>query len=130
TSAPLRLANLAALDAEVVASFTRAHSTADVVRILHTEGVPVAPILTTAQVVESPQVEERRLFLDVYDDAGQVRERAVLGSPVKLSALDEAPLTTPPRRGEHTAAVLGELLGLSTDDIKALDASGAIEVAP
>jgi crotonobetainyl-CoA:carnitine CoA-transferase CaiB-like acyl-CoA transferase len=47
------------------------------------------------------------------------------GNPIKMSRLSEGPLRKHPGPGEHTAQVLSNLLGLDTDDIEHLRASGA-----
>ena len=44
--------------------------------------------------------------------------------PVRLSASEA--VTPPPLAGQHTAEILGEVLGLSKDDVAALPARGAV----
>jgi crotonobetainyl-CoA:carnitine CoA-transferase CaiB-like acyl-CoA transferase len=55
--------------------------------------------------------------------AGAVR---VLGVPIKLSDTPGAVRTAPPALGQHTEDILREDCGLSSGDIAALRASGAI----
>jgi crotonobetainyl-CoA:carnitine CoA-transferase CaiB-like acyl-CoA transferase len=50
---------------------------------------------------------------------------SVSSCPVRLSA-SPAVTTAPPLAGEHTAEVLGEMLGLSKEDVAALQERGAI----
>jgi crotonobetainyl-CoA:carnitine CoA-transferase CaiB-like acyl-CoA transferase len=45
---------------------------------------------------------------------------------VKLSNMTEGPETRVPWLGEHTAAVLGDELGLSADELAELGAAGVI----
>jgi crotonobetainyl-CoA:carnitine CoA-transferase CaiB-like acyl-CoA transferase len=52
-----------------------------------------------------------------------------LGIPVKLSDTPGNIRQPPPRLGEQTAAVLGELLGLSHDRIARLAGDGVIRIA-
>jgi crotonobetainyl-CoA:carnitine CoA-transferase CaiB-like acyl-CoA transferase len=47
------------------------------------------------------------------------------GCPVHLSA-SPAPTSPPPLAGEHTADVLGEVLGLSAADVEKLRAQGVL----
>jgi crotonobetainyl-CoA:carnitine CoA-transferase CaiB-like acyl-CoA transferase len=49
----------------------------------------------------------------------------VPGCPVRLSA-SVAQTTPPPLAGEHTAEVLGEVLGLSARDVAELRARGLL----
>ncbi len=56
-------------------------------------------------------------------------ERALSGirilDPVHLSA-SEAPTSPPPLAGQHTAEVLREVLGISTDEVEKLRAQGVL----
>jgi crotonobetainyl-CoA:carnitine CoA-transferase CaiB-like acyl-CoA transferase len=79
-------------------------------------------------VIAEPHLAARAFFPAVPHPAhGPVR---VTASPYHL---DGAPLhprvEAPYRVGEHTRAVLGELLGYSEEAIGALAKSGAIEIA-
>ncbi len=59
------------------------------------------------------------------DGAG--RRRLTLPGPfAKLSLTPIAPPSRPPHLGEHNQEIYGELLGLSTAEIEALRAVGAI----
>ncbi len=55
--------------------------------------------------------------------AGKVR---MVGAPVRLSETPGSVRTPAPMLGEHTDAVLRDLLGLDADAIAALRAAGAI----
>jgi crotonobetainyl-CoA:carnitine CoA-transferase CaiB-like acyl-CoA transferase len=44
---------------------------------------------------------------------------------VRLSA-SESPTTPPPLAGQHTVEILGEVLGLSKDDVAALQGRGIV----
>jgi crotonobetainyl-CoA:carnitine CoA-transferase CaiB-like acyl-CoA transferase len=58
--------------------------------------------------------------------AGPVK---VMGLPIKLSETPGAVRQPPPRLGEHTAAVLQQLLSLPADEIARLSEGGVIGVA-
>jgi crotonobetainyl-CoA:carnitine CoA-transferase CaiB-like acyl-CoA transferase len=58
-----------------------------------------------------------------HPDVGRVR---LPGNPIKISGVSGTISTPAPRLGEHTDAVLRELLGLSADQITALRREGAI----
>jgi crotonobetainyl-CoA:carnitine CoA-transferase CaiB-like acyl-CoA transferase len=91
--------------------------------LLAESGIPVGAINNLAQVVDHPQVKARGSIVEVdHPRAGKVR---VVGVPVRLSATPGSIRAPSPALGEHTAAVLRELLGLDAPEIDALQASGA-----
>jgi crotonobetainyl-CoA:carnitine CoA-transferase CaiB-like acyl-CoA transferase len=87
-------------------------------------GIPCGPINDLEQVFRNPQVLARGLRVDVpRADAGPV---PLVGSPLRFSATPVSYHRAPPRLGEHTAEVLGELLGYDAARIAAVatDKSG------
>ena len=58
-----------------------------------------------------------------HPDVGRVR---LPGNPIKMSGVTKTISRPAPRLGEHTDAVLGELLSLPAERIAALRAGGAI----
>ncbi|RPH67307.1 MAG: CoA transferase, partial [Burkholderiales bacterium] len=84
---------------------------------LERAGVPCGPINDLAQVFDNEQVRARGLRIDIErDDAGAV---PLVGSPLKMSATPPSYRLPPPRLGEHTDAVLSELLGYDAAAIAA-----------
>jgi formyl-CoA transferase len=93
-------------------------------RLLNDAGVPAGPINTVPQALADPQVEALGLLRTLpHPTAGEIR---VVGPPVRLSATPLEPRSAPPRHGEHTDAVLREVLGLTDDKIQGLRESGAV----
>lgn len=85
-------------------------STAEWIAALEPAGVPCGPINDLAQVFADPQVIARGLKVELpHPLAGTVPGVA---SPLRLSATPVEYRNAPPLLGEHTDAVLGELLGL------------------
>ena len=86
--------------------------------------VPVAPVNHLDGAFSEAPVAERGMILE-YDhpDVGRVR---VPGNPIKMSEAPGPPSRPAPRLGEHTDKVLRELLDLSSEEIAALRAAGAI----
>jgi CoA:oxalate CoA-transferase len=94
-------------------------------RALAEARIPCAPVLRPAEVVASPHLAERQFFPAVAHPArGTVR---VTASPYHLDGQPVQPRRGAPYRvGEHTRAVLGELLGYSAERVEALLGSGVI----
>ena len=91
---------------------------------LDAAGVPWGPINTIDQLFADPQVRARGLRMDLdHPLAGSV---PTVRNPIRYSETEIEHRTPPPLLGEHTDAVLAELLGLSRDEIKQLHASGVI----
>jgi crotonobetainyl-CoA:carnitine CoA-transferase CaiB-like acyl-CoA transferase len=88
--------------------------------------IPCAPVLLPAEVIASPHLAERAFFPSVpHPAAGSVR---VTASPYHLDGHPVHPLGPAAYRvGEHTRAVLAELLNYGEERIAQLLASGAIE---
>ena len=91
---------------------------------LERKGVAVSPLHTLDQVFAHPQVEHRRLKVDVpHPLAGTV---PLVANPIKFSRTPQRYDTPPPLLGQHTDEVLRELLGRSEAAIATLRASGVI----
>lgn len=88
-------------------------------------GVPAAPVLTVPQALESAQVEHRRLAHRVPSPASEGGEVTLLGAAAHVDGQSLAPSGPPPRLGEHTDEVLGEL-GYSAEDVARLREEGAV----
>ena len=107
-----------ALDAWCATRTTDAICTA-----LLAEGVPVAPVKTIPQVVEDPHLWEREMMVKMDDPvAGEIHAPGVT---IKMSVTPGrvGPVPTP---GQHTDAVLGEVLGFDAAKLKALRAAKVI----
>ena len=91
--------------------------------LLTRNGIPVGAINNLAQVVEHAQVKARGSLVEI--DHPRVGKLRVVGVPVRLSATPGAIRSPSPALGEHTAAVLHELLGLGDPEIDALRSAGA-----
>lgn len=92
--------------------------------ILVDAGIPMGSINNVKQVVEHPQVVARGAIVDmVHPRAGNVR---VVGVPIRMSATPGSVRTPSPSLGEHTEAVLGDVLGMTTSEIEALRAAGGL----
>jgi formyl-CoA transferase len=111
-----------ALD-DIISAWTRARTKHQVMAELGKAGVPCGAVLDTAEILDDPHLNARgQIHTIEHATRGRVR---LPGCPVRLSA-SPAPTTPPPLAGQHTAEVLAELLGLSTDEIADLRARGVV----
>jgi crotonobetainyl-CoA:carnitine CoA-transferase CaiB-like acyl-CoA transferase len=101
-----------------VAALMKQFATSDWEQRLSDANVPHAVVRNYADVFRDPQTLARGMKLTVRDPAGNPVE--LVGNPVRLHGGSVADPTMPPRLGEQTAAVLGELLGLDADAVAAL----------
>jgi formyl-CoA transferase len=91
--------------------------------VLGKAGVPCGAVLDTAEVLDDPHLNARGQIATIdHPTRGQIR---LPGCPVRLSASD-AVTTPPPLAGQHTGEVLAEVLGLSKDDVRALQQRGVV----
>jgi crotonobetainyl-CoA:carnitine CoA-transferase CaiB-like acyl-CoA transferase len=90
--------------------------------LMHVEGV-WAPVETPGELLEDPQVLANGYVREVVAQSGTTFR--MVPSPLQF---DETPpdLTRAPDHGEHTDEVLGELLGLDTEQLLDLKLKGAI----
>jgi formyl-CoA transferase/CoA:oxalate CoA-transferase len=87
-------------------------------------GVPAGLVRTIGEVFADPQLVERQMTVSVdHDRAGPVQ---VVASSIKLSATPTSVRSAPPTLGQHTDAVLQELLGIGHEKLAALEAAGVI----
>jgi crotonobetainyl-CoA:carnitine CoA-transferase CaiB-like acyl-CoA transferase len=94
-------------------------SVAEWMERLGAAGIPCSPVLNFGEVVAHPQTAEREMFPTI----GAYR---VTGPPVKLSSTPGCVGAAAPALGEHTGAVLAELLGLDAGAVEDLRRSGTI----
>jgi formyl-CoA transferase/CoA:oxalate CoA-transferase len=118
-----RVAHRAAFGAEAAALF-RTRTTHEWLARLHAEGVPAAPILSIDQVLTDPQVRHRQMVVEVEHP----RHGAVptLGTPIKFQPPAPFAPSPPATLGQHTDAVLRDLLKYPAERIAALRRDGAI----
>jgi crotonobetainyl-CoA:carnitine CoA-transferase CaiB-like acyl-CoA transferase len=83
--------------------------------------VPIAPVNTPRTVQDDPQFRDRFEWLPAAELGADQ-----LPLPIKIGGPDDAPITKAPELGEHTDAVLRDVLGYDADRIAALRADGAI----
>jgi len=118
-----RVANRAEL-IPLIRQATVFKTTAEWVSELEKAGVPCGPINDLAQMFQDPQVLARGLAVNVpHPLAGSVPQVA---SPIRLSETPVEYRQAPPLLGEHTEAVLGDVLGLDGAAVQRLRAAGVL----
>ena len=84
---------------------------------------PISPVNTVADLLDSTHLAERGFFRSIdHPAAGAFRYP---GPPARMSATPPAPVRSP-LLGEHTAEVLGTMLGLGATDLARLAAAGVV----
>jgi CoA:oxalate CoA-transferase len=97
---------------------------AEWVEIISGMGIPIGPVQDIAEVANDPQVNHREMFVELDHPAlGPVR---FTGNPIKMSRTPSGPSRVPPTLGEHTAELLGELLGMGDDRVGELLHDGVV----
>jgi crotonobetainyl-CoA:carnitine CoA-transferase CaiB-like acyl-CoA transferase len=82
-------------------------------------GVPAGPVRSVPEALDSPEARDRGM---IERSSG----RPMVAPVPKLSATPARVTSPPPRLGEHTEAVLAQLLGYDAGRIARLRATGAI----
>ena len=91
--------------------------------------VPCAPVLSPAEVASHPHMAARQAFPSIpHPTLGEVR---VTATPIHVDDRAVKPAGGAPyRAGEHTRAVLRDVLGYKDDRIAELERGGVIEMPP
>ena len=104
-------------------AWTGARTKHEVLAVLGKAGVPSGAVLDTGEVLDNPHLNARGQITTIdHPTRGRFR---LPGCPVRLSD-SPAVTTAPPLAGQHTAEVLGEVLGLSKDDVENLLSRGVV----
>jgi crotonobetainyl-CoA:carnitine CoA-transferase CaiB-like acyl-CoA transferase len=120
-----RMANLGALEAELMPFFRR-RSSDEWLEKFEAAGLPAGPVLDIAQMLEDPQTLARRMVTSVdHPSIGPVK---TLGLPVKFSETPGAISRAAPLLGQHSCEVLREL-GYQEGDIDDLIRQGIVGTA-
>jgi len=120
---PARVKNRATL-VPLLEDIFRTRAVAEWLKRLHAAEVPAAPVNNLDRAFAEPPVAEREMIVE-YDhpEVGTVR---LPGNPIKMSGMGATFSKPAPGVGEHTDAVLSDLLKLSSDEIARLRKCGAV----
>ena len=122
-----RYRNRAELE-EMVSAWTSERPHRDTAAELQAAGVPAMPVLTVPELVEDPHLGERGFFEDVtHREAGTW----LMDGPAWRFGFTPPHVRLPaPCFGEHNDYVFRELLGLSEDELAALEREGVVAREP
>ena len=118
-----RLARHDEIDAGLT-EWTRQRSREDVMTTLQAGGVPAAVVQRSSDLLNDPQYEHRRFYR--YMDHPEMGHIPYAGHQWKVSGYDNGPRSPAPCIGEHSFEVLGEIMGLTDEEIAEAYGSGAI----
>ncbi len=109
----------------IVEAWTVTKKAGEIVDLLLAAGVPAAPINNIEQVVSDPHIAgAREMFVEVeHPKAGRTK---IAGTHLKLSETKPCVRTPAPLLGQHNNEVYKNLLGLTDEEIAALQQEGLI----
>lgn len=114
-------------DAELrplIEAWSKTLSVEEAVAAMSRAGVPAAPIQDTAQAIDSEQARARRLATRAPHPV--LGETELVEQPVHFSGMPRGELASAPTLGQHSSAVLAEVLGMDAAAIGDLRAAGVI----
>lgn len=108
----------------IVSAFTQRHSVDELVAIFTAHEVPHAPILGVSEALAQPQAVEREMVVETqHKTLGPI---PIVNRPIRFTDAPQPVPSAPPVLGEHTDAILEDVLDLSPERIAALRASGVV----
>ncbi|MEU9634936.1 CaiB/BaiF CoA transferase family protein [Streptomyces tendae] len=108
----------------LIGEWAATYTADDLSKLLNESDIPSSPLMSIADIAADPHYRERGTLVNVHD-----AEFGDLPMPAPLPRLSKTPgsvRSTGPALGEHNAEVYAGLLGLSEDQIAALEADGVI----
>ena len=117
-----RSANWQALMATVEA-WAATRSARECVQVFEAAGVPCSLYADPADALSNPHLLARGLFTKVSDGAG---EFVGVNPPYRMSGTASELRSPVPRKGEHSAATLRDMLGIGDVELERLKAAGVL----
>jgi len=108
----------------LIADVMRTRTKHDWISTLEAANVPCGPINNMKEVFEDPQVQHRKLRVDIPHPLGGAAP--VVASPLRLSATPVDYRLAPPMLGQHNEEILQGLLGRSESEMKRLKDDGIV----
>ena len=108
-----------------VAAWTQLRDKAEVVDAIQEAGVPAGPMNRAVDVLADPQVAFRGLYVDMVHPLFAAPMPAET-HPAPFQRIPDAALRPAPMPGEHTRAIVREILNLDADEIERLIGEGVL----
>jgi crotonobetainyl-CoA:carnitine CoA-transferase CaiB-like acyl-CoA transferase len=109
-----------------VGAWTAQRSPHEAMYALQAAGVPAGAVQNSRDLIEDdPQIKARGLF-DYRLDHPEMGMQQFEGIPVRLSRTPGSLRASTPLLSEHNRYVLGDLLGMSEDEIARLEEAGIV----
>ena len=97
---------------------------AEVVNTLAEGGVPAAPVNNVAEMVADPQIQARKMFVELeHPIYGPVK---ITGTPLKLSETPGRVERLAPMPGEHNEEIFVGMLGYTKEDLARWQKEGVV----
>jgi formyl-CoA transferase len=106
-----------------IEKWTMTRNKFEVMEILNPLNVPCGPILSMKELAEEPSLRATGTVVEV--DHPERGKYLTVGNPIKLSD-SPADVDRSPLLGEHTDEILGDVCGMSAEEIEAAKAEGAV----
>ncbi|HEX7856489.1 MAG TPA: CoA transferase [Sphingobium sp.] len=108
----------------IISTFTQAYDVAELVEIFTAAQVPHAPILGITEALSQPQTVAREMVVETeHPVLGRI---PIVNRPIKYVNEPQPVPDAPPVLGQHTDAILADVLGLDGEQIAKLRASGVV----
>ena len=118
-----RLEHIRDLD-EHVASWTRQRSAQEITELLQAQKVAAMPVMNIEDQFADPHLQERQFYVDI--EHPHVGAEWLYGMPWLLSDTPGGVRAPAPLLGQHNDFLLRQLLGLSSEDLRRMEAEGVI----
>jgi benzylsuccinate CoA-transferase BbsF subunit len=118
-----RWQNRRALD-KCVATWVRSHDAHELAEKLQDHGVPASAMETVRELVTDSHLQARGFFVEI--DHPETGPRGAIAAPFRLGRATPPAYRHAPRFGEHTEAVLRDLLGCTDSELEKLREAGVL----
>ncbi len=108
---------------DAIEEWTKTKDKFEVMEICNPLNIPCGPILSMKELSEQQSLRDTGTIVEV--DHPERGKYLTVGNPVKLSD-SPSEVTRSPLLGEHTDEILGDVLGLSAEEIAAAKSAGAV----
>ena len=113
---------------KLIQEWTRQHTHYEVMSVLQGAGVAAAPVTSAAELLSDPHLKERGFFENIT--LPEIGSHPYPGMFFKMSKTPGRVRLPRPTLGQHNEFVLGELLGMSKDEMVQLAGKKIIGARP